>query len=115
MRYPVSRARGVMHRRVARRQTLAVEGWLAAGNGSRRLNGVGGVLYAATYCVTYGLTLGVLAVAILLPGRRIVAKAIGDGSAAARRDFLRLGGAVADDRAAGALDQDATPIWWADQ
>lgn len=60
----------------------------------------GKCLYGMTYCLSYGVVLGILLMGLMIPGRSIMGKAMVDATGTARRDLLRFrrkrlgGGAV---------------------
>lgn len=50
----------------------------------------GKCLYGMTYCLSYGVVLGILLMGLMIPGRSIMGKAMLDATGTARRDLMRF-------------------------
>lgn len=50
----------------------------------------GKCLYGMTYCLSYGVVLGILLMGLVIPGRSIMGKAMLDATGTARRDLMRI-------------------------
>ena len=50
----------------------------------------GKCLYGMTYCLSYGVVLGILLMGLMIPGRSIIGKAMLDATGTARRDLTRF-------------------------